>query len=263
MNENCAGLDVHQELIVACSLNGKASTARPKKEIESFKTTQKGLLELSEWLKERNCTVVAMESTGVYWKPVWHILSEAGFELILANPRMIKNVPGKKTDMKDAEWIAKLTRVGSVPKSHVPPEKIQNLRYLTRERTSLKHELSKYKNTAHKILQCGGIKITTYISDIFGVSGRRLIYTLIEGEVLTVERIIKLVHGSMKKKVPDLIDALNGFLTREHREQLSRMMRHIKHFESMIKEVEEKILEETGEFKEIKESLKKFRELVR
>lgn len=252
--ESCAGLDVHQKVVVACVLSGKLSTQRPRKEIKSFSTTTKGLLELRDWLEENGCSVVSMESTGIYWKPIWHILQDR-FELILANPRMIKNVPGKKTDMKDAEWIAKLTRVGLMPKSFVPPEPIQDLRDLTRYRKSLTEDMTREKNRLHKVLQCAGIKLTSYIKDVLGKSGRALLNALIDGEVITEELVHSLVYTTLKNKVPELVESLNGFVRKHHREMLGRHLKSIEFMEMSIKELENDISKKLEDYSEIKEQL--------
>ncbi|MBC2037678.1 IS110 family transposase [Listeria booriae] len=238
--DSCAGIDIHQKIMVACVLKSPSKGTRPKKWIESFDSTTKGLLQMHDWLKSHQCTVVAMESTGVYWKPVWHVLQE-DFELILANPRMIKNVPGRKTDMKDAEWIAKLTRVGLVPPSFVPPEPIQDLRDLTRHRKHLTEDLTKEKNRAHKVLQHAGIKLTTYIRDLYGISGRNLLDALVNGEVLTPEKVEKLVYTSLKKKVPELIEALQGFVRKHHRFLLQIHLDKIDFIQEQIHTIEKAI----------------------
>ncbi|WP_240422003.1 IS110 family transposase [Paenibacillus periandrae] len=163
--ERCAGLDVHQETVVACVLYGELDR-KPKQEIRTFSTTTKGLLALYDWLNNWECTHVAMESTGVYWKPVWNILEEQ-FTLILANARRIKNVPGRKTDVADAAWIAQLLRSGLITPSFVPPSEIRNMRDLTHYRRKLLRDATAEKIRIRKILQDANLKLTTYISDIF------------------------------------------------------------------------------------------------
>lgn len=158
MIERCAGLDVHQKTVVACVLYGSLDK-RPKKEIKTFPTNTSGLLKLSDWLTSMQVTDAVMESTGVYWKPIWNIL-EGNFHLILANANHVKNVPGRKTDVKDAEWLAKLLRSGLIESNFVPPEEIRDLRDLTRYRTKLIHNCTQEKNRIHKILQDANIKLT-------------------------------------------------------------------------------------------------------
>lgn len=237
--ERCAGLDVHQDNIVACFLSGPLDQ-RPSKEIESFGTTTKELLRLQDWLQDRECTHVAMESTGVYWKPVWNILEDT-CELTLANPTRIKNVPGKKTDYSDAEWIARLHRSGLIEKSFVPNEEIRDLRDLTRYRRKLLQNVTQEKNRVHKILQDANLKLTTYMSDVFGVSGRALLESIVNGEVLDAEQVRDMVKSTLKRKVPELIEALNGRLRLHHRKMIRRHLEHIAFLEREIQELEAEI----------------------
>lgn len=220
--ECCAGLDVHQETVVACILSGSLDR-KPKKQIETFPTVISGLLALADWLEEHKCSHVAMESTGVYWKPVWNILE------------------GRKTDVKDAEWIAQLLRCGLIEGSFVPPTEIRDLRDLTRYRKKLIQDSTQEKNRIHKILQDANIKITTHISDIFGISGRNIIEALINGEKITVEKISSMVKGKLKNKVPKLTDSLNGRLRRHHRDMIRFSWDHLLYLEKAISEIENEI----------------------
>ncbi len=238
--ERCAGLDVHQETIVACVLFGPLDQ-KPKKEVKTFSTTTVELLALADWLEQHQCTHVAIESTGVYWKPVWNILEGCSFNLILANAHRIKNTPGRKTDVKDAEWIAQLLRCSLVEGSFVPPVEIRDLRDLTRYRKKLIQDATQEKNRIHKILQDANIKITTYISDIFGVSGRNIIESLLNGEKITVDELKKMVKTHVKKKVPQLVDALNGRLRRHHRDMIRFSWNHLMYLEKAISDVENEI----------------------
>ncbi len=235
--ECCVGLDVHQETVVACVVFGPLEH-KPKKEIKTFGTTTPELLTLVDWLEERKCSHVAMESTGIYWKPVWNILETGSFQLILANAQRIKNVPGRKTDVKDAEWIGQLLRSGLIEGSFVPPVEIRNLRDLTRYRKKLLQDTTQEKNRIHKVLQDANIKITTYITDIFGVSGRNILECLLHGEVITAETITNMVRGKVRSKVPGLVDALNNRLRRHHREMIRFSWEHLKYLERTILEVE-------------------------
>lgn len=238
--ECCVGLDVHQETVVACVIFGPLEH-RPKKEIRTFGTTTPELLTLADWLEERKCSHVAMESTGIYWKPVWNILETGSYQLILANAQRIKNVPGRKTDVKDAEWIAQLLRSGLIEGSFVPPVEIRNLRDLTRYRKKLLQDTTQEKNRIHKVLQDANIKITTYISDIFGVSGRNILECLLTGEVITADRITRMVKGKIRNKVPSLVDALNNRLHSHHREMIRFSWRHLEYLEQTILDVEVRI----------------------
>jgi len=173
--EICCGLDVHKETVVACLLKGSIDN-KPKANSRVFSTLLSDLEKLKSWLEEENCRHVAMESTGVYWQPVYNVI-ESAFDgtivLIVANARHMRNVPGKKTDMKDAEWIATLLRAGLLNGSFIPSQPVRRLRDLTRYRKNIVEELSAQKNRIEKHLQSCGFKLSTFLTDIFGVSGRR------------------------------------------------------------------------------------------
>jgi transposase len=178
IHERVAGLDVHKEMIVACV---RIMTGRKaNRECRTFDTTTSGLAELLTWLTDSACSHVAMEATGVYWKPVWNILSDGAFELILANAAHIKNVPGRKTDMNDAMWIADLS-CGLIRASFVPEEPIQELRSLLRARKQLTREQTSHVQRIQKTLEEANIKLDSVISDIMGLSGRRMIEAMIKG----------------------------------------------------------------------------------
>jgi transposase len=246
--ERCAGLDVHQETVVACVMYG-ALDRRPHQEIKTFGTTTKELLKLLDWLTEYECTHVAMESTGVYWKPVWNVL-QGSCTLLLANAKRIKNVPGRKTDVKDAAWIAQLLRCGLIEPSLVPPEEIRDLRDLTRYRRKLLGDATAEKNRIHKVLQDGNIKLTTYISDVFGVSGRALLESLVNGEVLEPEAVKSMVHTLLKKKVPELVEALNGRVRSHHRRMIRKHLDHLLYLEKEIGTIELEIDELLAPYRE-------------
>lgn len=239
MIERCAGLDVHQKTVVACVLYGSLDK-RPKKETRTFPTNTSGLLSLNDWLTSMQVTNAVMESTGVYWKPIWNIL-EDNFQLILANAKHVKNVPGRKTDVKDAEWLAKLLRSGLVESNFVPPEEIRDLRDLTRYRTKLVHNCTQEKNRIHKILQDANIKLTSVLSDIFGVSGRRILKAIINGEKIEENTLRKLVHSQTKASIAEIAEAINGRLRRHHRYMLQQHWEHMEYIEQNIKELEEQI----------------------
>jgi len=246
--ERCAGLDVHQETVVACMLYGPLDV-KPKKDTKTFGTTTKDLLLLFDWLTEHECTHVAMESTGVYWKPVWNIL-EGSFTLILANAQRIKNVPGRKTDVHDAAWIAQLLRCGLIDSSFVPPEDIRDLRDLTRYRRKLLGDATAEKNRIHKILQDANIKLTTYVSDVFGVSGRALVESLVNGEVLDPNQVKGLVKTKLKNKVPQLIDAMNGRIRMHHRTMIRMHLDHLLYLEKQLEELEQEIYKQVKPHRE-------------
>lgn len=193
----CAGLDVHAETIVVCALLGEEEHVQ--KEVETFPTFTKDLFRLLKWLEDRGVTHIAMESTGVYWKPVFNILEDY-FDITLANAQRIKNVPGRKTDVSDAEWIAKLLRYGLIEKSFVPPENIRELRDLTRLRKKWIGQLTAEKNRIQKVLECSNIKLSSVISDVFGVSGRKLLERLMKQGYIEETEVDACIHRSMKRK---------------------------------------------------------------
>ena len=234
--ERCAGLDVHQKTVVACILYGNLES-KPKKLVKEFGTTTKELLALQDWLAENECVDVAMESTGVYWKPIWNIL-ESTCRLLLANPQRIKGIPGRKTDTKDAEWIAQLHRCGLIGPSMVLPQHLRDLRDLTRYRVKLVQAASAEKNRIHKMLQDANIKLSTYMTDVFGVSGRCLLQKLMDGEVLEETELRNLVKTKLKSKVPQLMDALNGKLRYHHRKMMRYHWEHITILEAQIAQLE-------------------------
>lgn len=177
--ERVAGLDVHKDTVVACVRI--VADSKAKRECRTFATTTEQLAELRAWLEECRCTHVAMEATGVYWMPVFRILGEGKFELTVANAAHIKNVPGRKTDMNDAMWIADLLACGLIKASFVPPEKMQELRALTRTRKQLVREQTRHVQRIEKTLAEANIKLDSVISDIMGASGRRIIEAMIAG----------------------------------------------------------------------------------
>lgn len=237
--EHCCGLDVHRDTVVACLLTGNLQD-RPHKDIRTFSTMSKGLHELAAWLQTASCTHVAMESTGVYWKPVYHVLEES-CEIRLANAQRIKNVPGRKTDISDAEWIAKLLRSGLIEGSFVPPQDIRELRELTRHRKKLVHHMTAEKNRIQKVLESAGIKLASVISDVFGVTGRALLRQLMDNGRLDQESVRSLVKGQIKNKVPQLMDALQGKLSSHHRFLLAQSWQHLTHLEHSIQAFDETI----------------------
>lgn len=238
--KSCAGIDVHQAMITVCILHGPLTSTRPKREEQCFDTTTRGLLECREFLLKFHVEAVGMESTGVYWKPVWHTLSQ-DFGTILANPAHMKNIKGQKTDRKDAHWIAKLTRIGLLPRSFVPDEPIQELRDLTRRRKHLVESKNREVNRCHDILQSGGIKLTTYIDDIMGASGRNLMNLLLDGEAITSKRIAECVYTSLKKKIPQLMKAMDGHFSKHLRFMLKQSLDIYDFYNKQIEQLEEEI----------------------
>ena len=211
----CAGLDVHKDMVVA---RVRCVSEPAVDETRRFATTTGALIELQEWLSSHAVSHVAMEATGVYWKPVWHLLEEH-FELILANAQHIKNVPGRKTDVNDAAWIADLLAHGLINASFVPPKPIQELRDLTRTRKQLVREVSQHSLRIQKTLEDANIKLGSVLSDVLGHSGRAILNALIAGET-DPERLADLARGNARKKRSELIQALHGRISAHHRRLL-------------------------------------------
>jgi transposase len=209
-----AGLDVHKDIVVACvrAMSGTKAT----RECRTYETTTDGLLALLEQLRSSGCSVVAMEATGVYWLPVWKILSDGDFKLILANAAHIKAVPGRKTDMNDATWIADLAAHGLIKASFVPDEELHQLRTLMRTRKQLTREQTRHVQRIQKTLTEANIRLDSVISDIMGASGRRMIEAMIEGQ-RDPRKLAALAHRSVKATPKQLYDALHGRLTDHHR----------------------------------------------
>jgi len=236
--ERCCGLDVHQASVVACVLVGPASTTRPRREVRRFGTFTKDLLELRTWLEENHCTHVAMESTGVFWRPVYAVL-EGGFDLVVGNAYHMKNVPGRKTDIKDAEWIADLLRHGLIARSFVPPKPIRELRDLLRFRRKLVETRANERNRTIKVLEAANIKLSTVVTDIFGKSGWAMLERLAAGETDT-DKLASLGYGSMKKKRAALSASMTGSLGDQDRFLLKLCLRRLKALEADIAAIDKK-----------------------
>lgn len=246
--KRCAGLDVHSETIVACVLMGE-SEADLVKETETFPTMTKDLFRLLKWLEEKEVTHIAMESTGVYWKPVYNILEDF-FDITLANAQRIKNVPGRKTDVSDAEWIAKLLRHGLIEKSFVPPEDIRNLRDLTRLRKKWIGHMTSEKNRIQKVLETSNIKLSTVISDVFGVSGRKLLEQLMSNGYLDQKDVQQRIHGRMAHKKQSITDSLFGTINDHQLFLIKQSWMHIVYLEELISDIEKRIDEILKDYKE-------------
>jgi len=214
MFDRVAGLDVHKAMVVAAVRI--ISGGKVTRDCRTFETTTSSLMELLAWLTQCGCTHVAMEATGVYWKPVWSILSDGDFELVLANAAHIKNVPGRKTDVNDATWIADLIACGLIKASFVPDEEVQHLRALQRARKQLVHEQGRHTLRIQKTLEEANIKLDTVISEVMGVSGRKMIEAMIAG-VRNPAKLAALAHRQIKASPKELYDALHGRLTDHHR----------------------------------------------
>ena len=219
-----SGLDVHQKFVVACVMlsNGEGQLQPVRRR---FATTTKGLHELADWLSNHGIKQVAMESTGVYWKPVYNVLHER-FDVWVVNARHLAQVPGRKTDDTDATWIAKLMRHGLLQPSFIPDEWQRDLRDMTRYRTRLQQEKSSAVNRLHKILEDANIKLGAVVSDIQGVSARAMLEALIDGH-LEAEQMADLAQRSLRRKIPQLIEALTGMVRDHHRFLLGEILTHI------------------------------------
>jgi transposase len=237
IHDRCAGLDVHKETVSGC-LRVRAR-GQIRREVRRWATTTAGLLELADWLRQAGCTHVAMEATGVYWKPVWHIL-EGEFELILANPAHIRNVPGRKSDVNDATWIADLLAHGLIRASLVPPGPIQELRDLTRTRKQLMREIGQHKQRIQKVLEDANVKLASVVSDVFGESGRRMLKALSAGET-DPWQLAALRDGRLTASRETLAAALHGKVTAHHRFLLSQHLRMIEHLEQTVTVFESQI----------------------
>ncbi len=233
----CAGLDVHKDLVVASARIQRG--AKVQREQRGFATTTKGLLELHTWLAERECTHVAMEATGVYWRPVWHVL-EGHVELVLANAAHVRNVPGRKTDVNDATWIADLLAHGLVTASMIPPRPIQELRDLTRTRRQLVREVTQHTQRVERVLQDANVKLSSVISDILGLSGRRILDALLAGEddprtlaALGSERL-HCTREELCEALRGRVSAHHRFLLRQHLDTIDHLHRTIDQFDAQI-----------------------------
>jgi transposase len=241
----CAGLDVHQQTVVACARI--VSEGKVAQHVETFETTTQGLGRLRDWLASHGCTHVAMESTGVYWKPVWHVL-EGSFVLVLAHAAHIRNVPGRKSDVNDAMWIADLLAHGLIRGSFVPPTPVQELRDLTRTRKQLVREIAQHTQRLQKTLEDANIKITGVISNVLGQSGRALLHALIAGET-DPERLVELTTGRLKAPRAVLVEALRGRVRAHHRFLLKLHLDQIDALEAAVREVDERIGESTEPYR--------------
>jgi transposase len=251
----CCGLDVHKRTVVACVLTPtQAGTkSEPDKQIRTFSTMTDELLHLRDWLTEQEVTHVALESTGSYWQPVWNLLEDA-FSLRLVNAQHIKQVPGRKTDVRDAEWIATLLRHGLLRASFVPERPQRELRELVRYRTSLVREQSAEINRLQKTLEGANIKLAAVAADILGKSAREMLRALIGGTT-DASALADLARGRLRAKLPDLERALSGRVGPHQRFLLARQLAHIDYLEALIDEVSTEIAERMRPFEAALEQL--------
>jgi transposase len=260
MHRRVAGLDVHKETVVACVrvMAGR----RPTRECRTFATTTQGLLELLGWLTASRVTHVAMEATGVYWTPVWKILSEGDFTLIVANAAHIKQVPGRKTDINDAMWIADLLACELLKASFVPPEEIQELRSLMRTRKQLVREQTRHVQRLEKTLEEANIKLGTVLSDLMGASGRRMIEAMIAGEC-DPHRLAGLAERTIKASHKALYDALHGRLREQHHFLLQLHLQQWDAIDAAIRRIDQRVAEQIERMDaEAADGQPPFRELI-
>src|SRR5437899_7164532 len=245
VHPKCAGLDVHQQTVVACARVGSGKTVTHA--VRTFGSTTPELLALSDWLATHGCTHVAMESTGVYWKPVWQVL-DGSFELVLANAMHVRNIPGRKTDVNDATWIADLLAHGLIRGSFVPPAPVQELRDLTRTRKQLVREIAQHTLRIQKTLETANVKLTSVLADIMGVSGRAILAALVAGESHP-ERLAALASDKIKASRADLTAALHGRVTAHHRFMLQLHLGQIEALEAAVRDVEARLGEALAPFR--------------
>jgi len=238
--ERGCGLDVHQATVVACLLI-VLKNGRVQRQVRTFGTTTRELMGLREWLLSESCTHVAMESTGVYWKPIYAIL-EGAFEIVVANAQHVKKVPGRKTDVKDAEWIADLLCHGLLRPSFVPPSPIRELRDLTRYRRKLVESRTAERNRLLKLLETANIKLASVATDVFGVSGLLMLHALVEGKA-TAQEMAELAKKQLRKKIPELELALEGKVEEHHRFLLRVQLRRLRTVEEDLGILEQRIQE--------------------
>lgn len=242
--ERCCGLDVHKKLIVACFRNGK------KAELRKFDTLTCSIKELGNWLADNHCQMVAMESTGAYWKPIYNILELLNLDVMVVNAHHMKQVPGRKTDAKDAEWIADLLQHGLLKASYIPSKEQRELREIVRYRKSLVEERARELNRFEKILEGANIKLSSFVSDLTGVSSRKLIEQALVGEV-TQENIGDLIHCSMQTKKADLLRAMEGCFSPIQKHLVKAILDHIDDMSKRIKDLDNIINTQMKEYEDV------------
>lgn len=245
IHARCAGLDVHKETVVVCARLAKGR--RVEREVATFGTTTRALLELGDWLEEHGCDHVALEATGVYWKPVWHVLEER-FELVLANAAEVRNVPGRKSDTNDATWLADLLAHGLIRGSFVPPRPIQELRDLTRTRKQLVRQVAQATLRIQKTLEDANVKITGVISDLLGASGRAILRAWIAGET-DPQRLLARTTGRLRAPRERLIEGLRGKVTDHHRFLLRLHLSQVEALEALVADLDARIEEALRPFR--------------
>ncbi len=240
VHDICCGLDVHKKIIAACLVSSDAEDGE-RSELMEFETFTDDLIKLRDWLLERECPVVEMESTGPYWTPVHNIL-EGYVQVILVNPRHMKNVPGRKTDISDSRWLAGLLRHGLVKAAFIPPKYQRQWRDLTRMRKNYMQTVGHFKRRVHKLFQEANIKIDSALADLFGSTGRNLMRLLVSKESsLTFSEVEDCLRGSLREKGRELYRSVKGFFEEHHRVLLSFLLDTIEKLEGQIEELELRI----------------------
>jgi transposase len=243
VHERCCGLDVHKKTVVACVITPEV------KEIRTFSTMTDDLQAMCQWILQHGCTHVAMESTGVYWKPIYNLLEDHGLEILVVNAQHIKQVPGRKTDVKDAEWIAQLLQHGLLKGSYIPSREQRELRELIRYRKSLIRERASEVNRLQKVLEGANIKLASVATDILGVSGRAILEELIAGNV-DEQTLARLAKGRLRNKTKELEQALKGVMRPHQRKLLAIQLQHIDELDELIDEVSAEIERRMRPFEE-------------
>jgi transposase len=237
LHPRCAGLDVHKDSIAVCVRHWENGHVRQA--VRTFGTMTSQLLQMADWLESEGVGQVAMESTGVYWKPVWNLLEDR-FVVLVVNAKHIKQVPGRKTDILDCQWISQLLQHGLLQASFVPDRPQRELRDLTRQRWQLTAEKARAANRIQKVLEDANIKLASVASDVLGVSGREMIRSLIRGQE-DPEAMADLARQRMRKKIPQLREALTGKVTDHHRFMLRQLLDHVQYLERQIDQYDRRI----------------------
>lgn len=241
MIETCCGIDVHQKSIVCCILDCPLDTNKPKKIQKKFGTTTVALRNALDWMVKNHITHVFFESTGQYWLPLFTIFSDSDLVLVLANPQHIKNVPGRKTDVKDAEWIAQLGRCELIEPSYIPAPEVVQLRLLTRRMRSYKQRQTQIKTEIHNLLQRANIKLSSYLSDIFSKTGQALLKLFINGETIDIESVIPCIQKRVKASPEELVETMEGKLSLEDRFLLGQSLEECQMYQELIEKLTDEI----------------------
>lgn len=252
--ESCCGIDVHKSSVAVCILLEQKH--KPQKHLRRFGCTTRDLRELAEWLRSFGVRHVAMESTGVYWKPVWNVLEEH-FHMVLANAQHIKAVPGRKTDMMDCQWIAELLRHGLLRGSYVPPLLVRDLRDLTRTRTTLSQEQSRISSRIQKLLESANIKLASTVTHTMGKSGQAILDAIVRGED-SPEELAGLALGKLRSKIPQLKLALDGRIRDHHRFLLGSLLREYRFLEAEIQALDTRLQHLGAQHQELADAVERW-----